>query len=388
MSITQRRRPTDMAVMEQVAQQTDSSESLAAETSFIDVPCLICGGEQTDAVASPADVEGQQRLLHRFHRRRRKTKARAGLADRAEFTQDYATRIAQCRFCGFLFRTPRPSVAAVMGAYVQDRYNDDHLRSEFLSQRQWAEKKVAFLARSARWRHHPTIVEVGSFVGGFLDAGQRRGWSMLGIDPGKDVAAFCRARGLSVYGGTLADAPVASASVDVVAIWNTFDQLPNPDTTLAAARRILRDDGRLIIRVPNGAMYRWGAALLKRGGAWRRWIVPVLAWNNLLAFPYLHGYSISTLDQLLGRQGFRRLAFTRDTLMYLSDRETKAWAMVEEKVVKWWCRWAGVLESVWSKDRTRFTPWLDVHYGIGTTISRTAVSVARDPLSAAPVIAQ
>ena len=385
MSRAARLRPICTAV---ITQQTTPSEGLAAETSFIEVPCLICGGEQTDTVASPADVEDQQRLLHRFHRRRRKAKARAGLADRAEFTQDYATRIAQCRSCGFVFRTPRPSVSAVTGAYVQDRYSDAHLRSEFLSQRQWAEKKVAFLARSARWRHHPTIVEVGSFVGGFLDAGRRRGWSMLGIDPGKDVAAFCRARGLSVYGGTLADAPVASASVDVVAIWNTFDQLPNPDTTLAAARRILRGNGRLIIRVPNGVMYQWGAALLKRGGAWRRWIVPALAWNNLLAFPYLHGYSIVTLDQLLGRHGFRRLTFTRDTLMYLSDRDTKAWAMVEEKLIKWYCRCAGALESVWSNDSTRFTPWLDVYYGLDKPLSRTPVSVARDFLSAAPAIAR
>jgi SAM-dependent methyltransferase len=370
--------------MRQTTQQTDLSEKLAAEESFIEVPCLICGGEQTDTVASPADVESQQRLLQRFHRRRRKVKARAGLADRSEFTQDYATRIAQCRSCGFLFRTPRPSVSAVIGAYVQDRYSDDHLRSEFLSQRQWAEKKAAFLARFARWRQRPTIVEVGSFVGGFLDAGRRRGWSMLGIDPGKEVAAFCRALGLSVYGGTLADAPIAPASVDMVAIWNTFDQLPNPDTTLAAARRILREEGRLIIRVPNGVMYQWGAKLLDRGGAEHQWIVSALAWNNLLAFPYLHGYSVATLDQLLGRHGFRRVAFTRDTLMNLSDRDTKAWAMVEEKVIKWSCRCAGAVESVWNKDSTRFTPWLDVYYGLGKPLSRTPVSVARNPLSAAP----
>jgi hypothetical protein len=209
---------------------------------------------------------------------------------------------------------------------------------------------------------------------------------MLGIDPGKEVAAFCRALGLSVYGGTLADAPIASASVDAVAIWNTFDQLPNPDTTLAAARRILREDGRLIIRVPNGVMYQWGAKLLERRGMEHQWIVAALAWNNLLAFPYLHGYSISTLDQLLGRHGFRRLAFTRDTLMNLSDRDTKAWAMVEEKVIKWSCRCAGAVESLWSTDSTRFTPWLDVYYGLGKPLSRTPVSVARNLLSAAPAV--
>ncbi|HET6674096.1 MAG TPA: methyltransferase domain-containing protein [Nitrospiraceae bacterium] len=372
--------------MRQVEPQPDASDSLAGEASFIEIPCLICGGDQTDIIASRTDLEDQQRLLQAFHRRRRRTKVRAGLADRVEFTQDYSTRIVQCRSCGLVFRTPRPSVSAVTGAYIQDRYNDAHLQSEFLSQRTWARKKAAFLASCMRLPPRPVIVEVGSFVGGFLDAGRQRGWSMLGIDPGKEVTAFCHERGLPVYCGTLADAPIASASVDVVAIWNTFDQLPNPDTTLAAARRALRDEGRLIIRVPNGIMYRWGAERLEREGTGRQWITAALAWNNLLGFPYLHGYSIATLDQLLGRHGFRRLAFSRDTLMALSDPDTKAWAMVEEKVIKWWCRWAGAVESVWSKDSTRFTPWLDVYYGLGKTISRTPVSVARDYLSVAPAI--
>src|SRR5574338_1062194 len=198
--------------MNQIEQQSGDSESLASEASFIEVPCLICGREQFGIIASTADIELQHRLLQQFHRRRRKTKGRAGLADRVDFTQNYATRMAQCRSCGFVFRTPRPSVSAVTGAYVRDRYSDAHLQSEFLSQRQWAMKKAAFLARGAQWRHRPMIVEVGSFVGGFLDVGRQRGWSMLGIDPGKEVAAFGRARGLSVYGGTLADAPIAPAS--------------------------------------------------------------------------------------------------------------------------------------------------------------------------------
>ena len=97
----------------------------------------------------------------------------------------------------------------------------------------------------------PEIVEVGSFVGGFLAAGRQLGWSMLGVDPGKQVTEFCRSRELPVYCGTLGDAQISSNSVDAVVIWNTFDQLPTPDTTLTAARRILRHEGLLVIRVPN-----------------------------------------------------------------------------------------------------------------------------------------
>jgi len=363
----------------EVVPQARTSEDLAPEEQFIDVSCLICGSWQLDTVASAADIEAQQRLLQKFHQLRRRTHGGAGLADRVEFTQDYTTRVVQCRGCEFVFRTPRPSASAVRGAYVRDRYSDAHLHSEFLSQRKWAEKKSSILARWVQFRHVPAIVEVGSFVGGFLAVGRQRGWSMLGVDPGKEVTEFCRARELPVYCGTLPDAPIAPDSVDAVVIWNTFDQLPNPDTTLAAARRVLRDEGLLVIRVPNGAVYRRGAELLKRRGLLCNWMIATLAWNNLLAFPYLHGYSIATLDQLLGRHGFSRLMVYRDTLVELSDQGTKIWASGEEKLIKWCCRRAAAIESLWHNDRADFAPWLDLYYGVGEDIPSTPVSVARYP---------
>jgi SAM-dependent methyltransferase len=223
------------------------------------------------------------------------------------------------------------------------------------------------------------IVEVGSFVGGFLDAGRERGWSMLGIDPGKEVTEFCRSRGQPVFCGTLADAPLEAASVDAVVIWNTFDQLPNPDTTLAAARRVLKQDGVLAIRVPNGRMYRRGTAVMRSEGPIRKWMRTVLAWNNLLAFPYLHGYSLSTLDQLLGRHGFTRLTVCRDTLMTLAHSDTKRWARMEETFIKWTCRWAADLEALWESDAADFAPWLDVYYGLTEEVNGTPVSVATKP---------
>jgi SAM-dependent methyltransferase len=364
--------------------QAESSKPAASpggDAAFIRVACLICGCDTVDTVASSADLEAQQRVLQHFHQSRKRKKNGDGLADRSEFTQDYSTKIVTCRRCGFVFRSPRPTVSAVTEAYVDDRYSESHLQSEFQSQRRWATRKAAFIAGWAQFRKRPMIVEVGSFVGGFLDAGRRRGWSMLGVDPGKEVADFCRALGLPIYCGTLADAPLEAASVDAVAIWNTFDQLPNPDTTLAAVRRVLKTDGFLVIRVPNGLMYRRGTALMGSNGPFRKWIrkwmVTTLAWNNLLAFPYLHGYSITTLDQLLGRHGLARLMTCRDTLVTLSDSNTKVWARAEEKFIKWTCRCVAGIESVLKRDAADFTPWLDVYYGLSEEVNGTPVSVAR-----------
>jgi len=165
-----------------------------------------------------------------------------------------------------------------------------------------------------------------------LAAGQELGWELLGIDPGEEVTAFCRQRGLQVFQGTLAEAPLREKSVDCVTIWNTFDQLPTLASTLAAARRILRPGGLLVVRVPNGEYFRlattWLRKLPRPADGWLR---AALAWNNLLAFPYVYGYSAETLNWLLSRYGFIRAAIYPDTLARRADEQTKTWAMYEER---------------------------------------------------------
>ena len=105
--------------------------------------------------------------------------------------------------------------------------------------------------------HGQEFLEIGSFVGGFLLEGQKQGWDMVGVDPGHDVAAFCRERGLPVFEGTLEEARFTPASFDAVVVWNTFDQLPDPRALLEQAVLLLRNGGVLVLRVPNGACFAW-----------------------------------------------------------------------------------------------------------------------------------
>lgn len=48
-----------------------------------------------------------------------------------------------------------------------------------------------------------------------------------------------------------------------------------------------------------------------------------MAWNNLLAFPYLYGYSVQTLDALLSQFDLKRVFIQPDTLARLADAQTK-----------------------------------------------------------------
>jgi SAM-dependent methyltransferase len=331
-----------------------------------------------EQICSAAEMEGQRRFMRRFHLARRRADHRTELADRADFTQDNATALVACRSCGFLCRQTRPTPGAATFTYAHDHYGAAQLEREYLNQRRWAEGKLRELAR---WLVVPAgltpfVVEVGSFVGGFLATGQDHGWKMLGVDPGKEVASFCHRKGLPVHVGTLNDAPLLPCSVDAVAIWNTFDQLPNPDTTLAAVRRVLRPEGVLVIRIPNGLAYR-------RAWAWHRraprpvksWIATAMVWNNLLAFPYIYGYDPSSLDSLLSRHGFARVGLVPDQLMQLADEGSTRYAEWEERLVKWAGRlFVGCAQLLGSTGASS-APWLDLYYRAAETAADTPISV-------------
>ncbi|HEU4754922.1 MAG TPA: methyltransferase domain-containing protein, partial [Armatimonadota bacterium] len=299
---------------------------------LVRVQCAVCAGEERELLCSAAEVCVQLEYLHRFHRRRLRATAAHTLADRADFTQDYATDIVACAACGLVFRSPRPPDDAIARAYAQDQYGRERLDALFEAQVELYRPKARALRR--RLPAGARVIEVGSFVGGFLAAGREQGWEMLGVDPGREVDTFCAERGLPVFSGTLPQLgseqlPVGwqPGSVDCVAVWNAFDQLPHPEPTLRAARRLLRPGGLLALRVPNGECFRLATRrmrqLPKPAAGWLR---ALLAWNNLLAFPYLYGYSVRTLDWLLSWPGFRRVDRRADTLCRLSDELTRPWA--------------------------------------------------------------
>jgi hypothetical protein len=81
----------------------------------------------------------------------------------------------------------------------------------------------------------------------------------------------------------------------------------------------------------------------------------VLAQNNLLAFPYRHGFTVRALTRLLDEQGFQLHHVHGDVLVPIADEWTKPWARVEETLIK------GAMAAVARRDGARRAPWLDVY---------------------------
>lgn len=297
-------------------------------------PCPCCGSGDF-APAVPCDAIARETDL-RTHFMARRTNGCVGgqdLKDRTSFTHDRVVALYGCRGCGLLVRGDRDD--DFTARYAGDEYEPEVLE-HFLQRdvRFFAPKAgeyAAMLPPGAR------VVEVGSYAGGFLHAAAARGWHATGIDIGEDVARFANERGYPTLRTTLEDSPFADGSLDAVFVWNCFDQLPDPNRTLAAARRLLRPGGLLVLRTPNALFYRLCQPLLALTAhqaapeAAEATIARVMGYNNLLGFPYQYGYAPPHLRRMIERHGFAADRFVPSHLLMLPEAEAPAWALDEQR---------------------------------------------------------
>ena len=312
----------------------------------IDVVCAACGKAVADEVCAPAELAAQAKAARAFHRARLRRRSRAALEERASFTHDYPTRLLACRGCGLLYRSPRPTAESVLLAYAGERYSAERLPQMIASQRALFLSRARKLARALE--PGARVLEVGSFVGGFLRAAREVGLDALGLDPSESLTELCRRAGLRVERATLDGyaSQCGAERFDAVAIWNTFDQIPRPRDLLAAVRRVLQPGGLVALRVPHGLCFEKLVAA-------RPLPIRALAWNNLLGFPYLHGYGLASLDELMSGFGLVRIGASGDTLGAVADRSYAPWARLEEQAVK------AAQRRRFSRDLA-WAPWLEV----------------------------
>jgi SAM-dependent methyltransferase len=298
-----------------------------------------------------------------FHRARLASAAPAELEERASFTREDDACLVECGVCGLILRYPQPSRS--VETYAEDRYPDARLPEMIASQKALYRKKVPILRRLLRNSRSSRVVEVGSFVGGFLELARSAGWRGVGVDPNPQLAESCESRGLAVFRGTLEEfvAHDRPGSADVIAIWNTFDQITDPQSTLAAAAALLRSQGVLAVRVPHGRYFR--RLQVRRtlsDGPRRRLIEAMLAWNNLLSFPYARGYGIESLQRVVVPHGFELVRVQGDVLGLLTGRATAAFARAEERTVKHAQALSIAARSVRHPADMSAAPWLDFYF--------------------------
>lgn len=316
--------------------------------------CLVCDSADSIELAGSAGIRTEVEALWAFQTKRLRPQTPPGkLLDRAAFSQDPPVRVVRCARCGLVYRNPRERAFELTEVY-EDTAPLDLAVLDALYENQ----RRSFRAQAARLERAlgrtGSVLEVASYVGGFLAAARDAGWNAEGVDVNAGATAFARDKGFQVTLGTLGDVDPARR-FDAVAIWNVFDQLPDPRQTLREVGARLDAGGVLAVRVPNGAFYAALRPLLRTPA--RALAVELLAQNNLLTFPYRYGFTPASLARLLRECGFAVRRVHGDTLVPVADQWTRRWAAIEERALK------GLMKPIvrrlplgeWS------APWIEVY---------------------------
>jgi len=173
-----------------------------------------------------------------------------------EVTNDEFTIVKCCR-CGLVYLNPRPS-KDLLGSYYPTVYYPPVLEKVRPQLQQQAKK---FSAKMKRWvleeyYGYPLASPVGwsRMLRRILlwPDKQDQGWEPYGIEISEVASAH--ARGLltgNIHTGTLESAPFPLKKFDLVLMSHSLEHLPSPTDALRRVNRFLKDDGLLVVSVPN-----------------------------------------------------------------------------------------------------------------------------------------
>lgn len=96
------------------------------------------------------------------------------------------------------------------------------------------------------------ILEIGCATGQTLLYYEKRGWKAIGIDPSLWASGYGRnILGVDTRVGVPQDFSFPKGKFSVIAFWDSFEHIPDPDETLLHIADWLSDDGKLIIYTPD-----------------------------------------------------------------------------------------------------------------------------------------
>jgi 2-polyprenyl-3-methyl-5-hydroxy-6-metoxy-1,4-benzoquinol methylase len=200
----------------------------------------------------------------------------------------------RCTKCGLVYQNPRPVFRD-----LRNRYNDGYFEYEIENQKNFfllmklGLRDIGFdeFYRGAR-NGKRRFLDVGCATGLLLDHVREKGWDARGVEICAPSVEYASKRfGLDIFNGTLGEADFTDGTFDVVHFSHVIEHVPDPKEMLLEVRRVLKDDGHVIVTTPNVA--GWHARIA--GGKWRSAIpdhIYLFSKRTLLTLLRLTGFTI------------------------------------------------------------------------------------------------
>jgi len=177
------------------------------------------------------------------------------VSTRMQFGLDLGT--VMCARCGFVFTNPMPK-REVYERFYTAAYADyyGHIAGHVPQCENQVEPEQIGRWLKALENIRPLqgarVLEVGPGRGRFLWWAQRRGCSVLGVEPSAEFCSVLTKAELPHRQGTLADVISSeTGQFDIIAMFHVLEHFYDPNEALERCRELLVNDGLLAVEVPN-----------------------------------------------------------------------------------------------------------------------------------------
>lgn len=242
------------------------------KSEVVDVPCPLCGNGEHKEIYKEREVLG----------------------------------IAQCKGCSLIYVTPR--LKNPEGVYWGDA-------ERYLKEAKLIFEGKASHHRDSNYRDDLRLIHKYKPTGNFLDIGTNMGfflrnakkwseWKLYGVEPSPSLSEMARKYfGLNIKTSFLENAGFESEFFDVVTMTDVFEHIPEPGRILNDVHRILKPDGILFIKVPNGLFNMFKFYIAKLTGR-------LSHYDIFDSYEHVVHYSDWTLKQMLKKCGFKVIKVT------------------------------------------------------------------------------
>lgn len=109
----------------------------------------------------------------------------------------------------------------------------------------------------------PRLLDVGCSSGSLLAVAADLGFSVVGVEIASNAAQTAQHKGFEVFPGSLHEAHFPDKSFDVITLIELIEHVRDPLVLLSECRRILKQDGIIVINTPNADS--WTARFMREG---------------------------------------------------------------------------------------------------------------------------
>ncbi|MEJ2745742.1 MAG: class I SAM-dependent methyltransferase [bacterium] len=190
--------------------------------------CVVCGSGNGSFFMEVENTHGAKRLSHeKFN-------------------------LVKCAGCGMVHVEPVPTEEDLWGYYDADYYRTGSRIKRCLEKAIARWNNLGNKRLIAKFHTGGRLLDIGCGRGEFLKMFCSSAWELYGVEPNKEGYAQCIARNYAkLFNGDLISCAFNSDFFDVITMWHVFEHVRCPNKQLREIYRILRDDGLLIIAVPN-----------------------------------------------------------------------------------------------------------------------------------------